>query len=101
MHGVFAAFFNGMQYRGQGGVVYVKGEECAYCFPNELRSEELRAGVAELVEASKRNEAGLYYVLREDTEGGKVDIVAYTQGRMEEELQKELEARRATVPKSE
>lgn len=50
MHGAFTALLNGMATRGTGGVLYVKGESCAYCFPQEFPDAGFREVLANVLE---------------------------------------------------
>jgi hypothetical protein len=73
--GVFRCIVNGVQQRGDGGVLLVRGDECGYFFCSELKSlaKEQRDHMEELL----RHDAAVrvFYVLRENE--GKLDVLAY------------------------
>jgi hypothetical protein len=62
-HGVYRGLFNGVHLRGDGGVLYVRGDECAYRFANEMTefAEEFRAGLQTLVDADVGRQ--MFYVV--------------------------------------
>jgi len=50
LHGVFKAALNGIHERGDGGFVFVKGDECGYLFPSELTGHaEARESLEEML----------------------------------------------------
>ena len=63
MLGVYKALLNGLYTRGEGGFLYVKGDECAYMFPNELNNENARPMITELV--CGEHGCRMFYVLEE------------------------------------
>lgn len=79
LHGVFRAALNGMHTRGDGGFVYVKGDECAYMFPSELKGH---ADVRETLEEILVDEKAklVFYVL--DERHGALHILAYPRDRV-------------------
>ena len=71
MHGVFKALLNGVHARGTGGVLYVKGQECAYRFPREFGDETFRSSLASIVDGDDAN----FYVVEE--KDGALHLLAY------------------------
>lgn len=71
MHGVFKALLNGVHARGTGGVLYVKGQECAYRFPREFQDEAFRSTLESIVEDDPVN----FYVVEE--KDGALHLLAY------------------------
>jgi hypothetical protein len=60
--------------RGNGGLVYVKGDECAYVFPNELNGgDEIKETLTELLE--NEHAARVFYVVEE--RDSKLHVLAY------------------------
>lgn len=79
LHGVFRAALNGMHERGDGGFVYVKGEECAYLFPSELKGhDEVRKTLEEMLEDEKAKL--VFYVLEE--RDNALHVLAYPRDRV-------------------
>mgnify|MGYP001376148772 CR=1 FL=1 len=80
LHGVFKAALNGAHYRGDGGFVYVKGEECAYLFPREFRGRQPDAATTleELLQDEKAKQ--VFYVAEERE--GQLHILAYPRERV-------------------
>lgn len=91
LHGVFKAALNGTHYRGTGGFVYVKEEECAYLFPSELtHHKDAAATLQELLEDEKAKE--VFYVVEE--RGGQLHVLAYPRATvLKTMLEEEGEAR--------
>ena len=74
VHGIFKAALNGIHARGNGGFVYVKGDECAYMFPRELKGQpELCETLEEMLadDAASR----VFYVVEE--RDGQLHLGAY------------------------
>jgi hypothetical protein len=89
MHAVYKALINGVQERGDGGVLWVKGEHCSYCFPDEFPNEEFAYGIRTLL--NHDNASSLFFVLNETA--GKVDVVAYERTKVAQEYEEELRRR--------
>ena len=51
MHGVYKAFINGIQdeKKGEGGVVYIKGDSCVYMMPHELTCQKMCKAVESFI----------------------------------------------------
>lgn len=51
MHGVFAAYVNGVCEKGEGGFVFVTKNKCGYMFPDDIRniSEDAANSLSKLV----------------------------------------------------
>ena len=74
LHGVFKAAINGIHTRGDGGFVYVKGDSCAYMFPNELvGQDQIRDALSVLL--SDENAQRMFYVAEERE--GNLNVRAY------------------------
>lgn len=74
LHGIFKAAINGIQYRGTGGFVYVKADECGYMFPNELvHQPDLRTALDEMLQSESASR--VFYVVEE--RDGNLHVLAY------------------------
>ena len=73
--GIFRGIVNGVRERGDGGVLFVRGNECGYFFCNELPSlvEAQRQHIQELLSHDAANK--VFYVLRESD--GAMHVLAY------------------------
>ena len=79
LHGVFRAALNGMHARGDGGFVYVKGDECAYLFPSELKGhQEAQETLQEMLSDEKAKM--VFYVLEE--RDNAIHVLAYPRARV-------------------
>ena len=91
LHGVFKAALNGIHERGDGGFVYVKGDECAYMFPRELKGQpQLCETLEEML--SDDNSSRVFYVVEE--RDGQLHLVAYPRNRVLSDMVSESEADR-------
>ena len=74
IHGVFKAAINGIHTRGDGGFVYVKGDSCAYIFPNELNGQDdVKKALGDLL--ADENAGRMFYVAEEHN--GHLNLRAY------------------------
>ena len=74
LHGVFKAAMNGISVRGNGGFVYVKGDSCAYMFPDELvGQEDIKRKLSTLLSNSEANR--MFFVA--EVQDGKFNLKAY------------------------
>ena len=71
--GVFRAILNGVGSRGEGGVLYIHGDECAYCFPDEFSNNEFRYGLQATLSASSAKK--FFYVVHRDDSA--MHVLAY------------------------
>ena len=79
LHGVFKAALNGIHERGDGGFVYVKGDECVYLFPSELKGhEDARDSLQEMLADEKAKL--VFYVLEERDKA--LHVLAYPRDRV-------------------
>jgi len=85
MHGVFKAIVNGVHTRGSGGVLYVRGDECAYCFPNEFPDQNFRHGIETAL--SEQGDQAYFVVENRD---GKFHVLAYPKDVVARALQEEI-----------
>ena len=86
LHGVFKAAINGIHTRGDGGFVYVKGDSCAYVFPNELNGqEELKKSLTSLL--SHPDAQRMFYVAEE--RDGNLNLRAYERTQVLADFQSE------------
>ena len=95
VHGIFAALLNGVHERGEGGVLLVKGEECAYLFPHELpdptgMGESLRETLAQ-----PETRSVFLVVLVSET---RADVVAYPRERVYREAREAVAAEKEAAP---
>lgn len=84
MHGVFKELINGLQYRGPGGFVYVKGDRCAYCFPKDMPNEEFAHGMEKMIQNTK----DVFFVAEE--RDNNVHILTYARHVVFESAEEEL-----------
>lgn len=73
LHGVFKGILNGVHERGDGGVLYVKGDACAYRFPNEFADEGIRDSLTTILE-----EHGTRQFFVVDEKDGQLHVLAYS-----------------------
>ena len=91
LHGVYRGILNGIKERGEGGFLYVKGEECAYLFPHELKyQKEASEGLSDLLQGE--NAKSVFYVAVE--KDGKMDILACPREEVWKEIGKEISSSR-------
>lgn len=81
LHGVFKALINGVQVRGEGGVLFVKGDECVYCFPSDFENTVFRGQLSDtLSDAGSEN----FFVVEE--RDATFHVLAYPKARVWGEL---------------
>jgi hypothetical protein len=78
LHGVFKALLNGVHERGDGGVLFVRGGECAYRFPREFADAQFRGHLEEVLENDDAR--GLYFVVEERDRA--LHLLAYPKDRV-------------------
>ena len=89
LHGVFKAALNGIHERGNGGFVYVKGDECAYMFPGELKGQpQLCETLEEML--SNEHASKVFYVVEE--RDGTLHLLAYPRERVLSDIVAESQA---------
>ena len=93
LHGVFKALLNGVHQRGDGGVLYVKGDECAYRFPGEFSNATFRGS---LEEALTENGASHFFVVEE--KDAQLHLLAYSKKRVMEEALGDAEGAASSDP---
>ena len=71
--GIYRAILKGNHERGTGGILYVRGELCAYRFPNEFPDPKVCERLEEVL--AEDNEQH-FYVL-EDKSDGQLHLLAY------------------------
>ena len=72
-HGVFRAIYKGVQTRGDGGFLYVRGDECCYMYPGELSDAGARAAMTKVM--AQELAASVYFVAEE--RDGNMHILAH------------------------
>lgn len=86
LHGVFKAAINGIHTRGDGGFVYVKGDSCAYMFPNEMNGQdEIKKSLTSLL--SHPDAQRMFYVAEE--RDGNLNLRAYERTQVLADFQSE------------
>ena len=87
MHGVYKGLINGVHQRGEGGFLFVRGDEQAYMFPRELDQADLREGLETILcdEAAQ----DVFYVVEE--RDGHAHVLAYPRTVVRSELELEVE----------
>ena len=92
LHGVFKAALNGMHERGDGGFVYIKGDECVYLFPSELKGHaEAKESLEEMLADEKAKM--VFYVLEE--RDNALHVLAYERKRVLKDM---IEEKQWTPP---
>ena len=72
LHGVFKALLNGRHTRGPGGVLYVKGDACAYRFPTEFPDANFATSLQSIVD----DDAGHHMYVVEERDA-QLHLLAY------------------------
>ena len=80
LHGVFKALLNGVHARGDGGVLYVRGDECAYRFTREFTDAAFRGTLETVLEDDARKH---FFVVEE--RDGQLHVLAYPKERVWQE----------------
>lgn len=80
LHGVFKALLNGVHERGDGGVLYVKDEQCAYRFPREFTDETFRGQLETLLDDTPDN----FFVVEERDRA--LHVLAYPRSHVREQV---------------
>ena len=96
MHGVFTALINGVHEKGEGGVLWVRGDTCKYCFPKEFTNKEFVSGLELML--SRPHATSHFFVVTQKED--KMDVMAYPRTRVYEECREELLANEANVKTS-
>ena len=86
LHGVFKALLKGTIDRGEGGVLFVRGDECAYRFPSEFQDQNFATNLQDLVD----ERADLFFVVEERE--GSLHVVAYEKERVHREVAESIAA---------
>ena len=81
LHGVFKAFLNGVHERGTGGVVFVRGDLCAYRFPHEFEDATFRGSLEDAVQDDE--DAHVFVVEQRD---GQLHVLAYPKEHLRDQL---------------
>ena len=84
LHGVFKAILNGQKTKEGEGVLYVKGEECAYMMPSELKNQEFRAILEEAID---KDQSRHFFVVEE--RDAKLHVLTFERAKLWEEMQSE------------
>ena len=77
LHGVFKGILNGIHERGEGGVLFVKGEECAYRFASEFTNAEFRCTLRDILDKDQ----GLHFFVVEERDK-QLHVLAYPKTRV-------------------
>ena len=70
MLNIYKALLNGLSIHGPNGFLWVKGELCTYCFPGDIKDEQLSKKMEELI----RSDPSVFFVMEVSD---KVEIKAY------------------------
>jgi hypothetical protein len=87
LHGVFKGILNGINERGDGGVLFVKGDECAYRFASEFTNEEFRGALSTVLE----NDDNQHFFVVEERDK-QLNVLAYPKTRVWSDLLKNAES---------
>lgn len=71
--GVYRAILHGLHTRGEGGVLWVDGEECSYCFPHEFPNAAFAEGLQDMLRRPGSSE--VFFVVHPS--GGKAHVICY------------------------
>ena len=85
LHGVFKAIVNGVNERGEGGVLFVKGDGCAYRFVSEFANDEFRGALTTVVE----NDENQHFFVVEERDK-QLHVLAYPKTRVWSDLLNEV-----------
>lgn len=86
--GVYRAALNGLEERGEGGVVYMRGDECGYVFPDEVSRADVAEGLRGLL-ADEQSRTLFYLLVERD---GRVDVHAFRRDQAIVEVHKAMKA---------
>lgn len=86
MHGVFTALVNGFHDKGEGGVLWVKGDTCTYCFPEDFGNEKFADGLKMLLRDP--HSQSIFLVVNQHDHS--MEVVAYLRKRVYDEWREEL-----------
>ena len=92
LHGVFKAIINGVNERGEGGVLFVKGDGCAYRFVSEFKNDEFRGALTTVIE---NDEDRHFFVVEERDK--QLHVLAYPKTRVWCDLLKDTESNEKSV----
>lgn len=92
LHGVFKAIVNGVNERGKGGVLFVKGDGCAYRFASEFTNDEFRGALTTVIE---NDEDRHFFVVEERDK--HLHVLAYPKTRVWTDLLKDTESNEKSV----
>ena len=81
VHGVFRAILQGVHTRGDGGVLFVKGDGCAYRFPHEFTDAGFRGSLEGILE---EDEGAHFFVVEE--RDGQLHVLAYPRAHVADQL---------------
>lgn len=87
LHGVFKAIVNGVNERGEGGVLFVKGNGCAYRFASEFTNNEFRGALTTVVE----NDENQHFFVVEERDK-QLHVLAYPKTRVWSDLLKDADS---------
>lgn len=91
--GVYRALLQGQYERGTGGVLYVRGELCAYRFVHELPDEKVRARLEEVLQEDEER----HFFVLEDKQDGQLHLLAYPRDVVREAVERALEGEEAAA----
>jgi hypothetical protein len=87
IHGVYKGLLNGTYARGDGGFLYVKGDECVYMFAHELKNQdEARRALEVALEEDADKE--FFFVLEE--RDNILHMLAYRKANIRHEIEEEI-----------
>ena len=86
LHGVFKAILNGVHERGDGGVLFVKDDCCAYQFPHEFPDVTFRGQLETVLE----NGTDHFFVVEQ--RDGALHVLAYEKERVRNDVAAALRA---------
>lgn len=84
--GVYRAALNGLEERGEGGVVYMRGDECGYVLPDEVSRADVAEGLRGLL-ADEQSKTLFYLLVERD---GRVDVHAFRRDQAIAEVHKAM-----------
>ena len=77
LHGVFKGILNGIHERGEGGILFVKGEYCEYRFVSEFPNANFRCSLRDVLD----KDGGFHFFVVEERDK-QLHVLAYPKTRV-------------------
>ena len=89
---MFRAILNGVHERGGGGVLLVRGEECAYCFPEDFGNDEFRYGLKKTLAMTAAQ--NFFFVVKQEQDA--MHVLSYPRERVFREVREAMDTTTTT-----